>query len=286
MSAVLRLAARLGQALLPPPRPAPIPPLELERIAHLQAQLVHYLQRLRAAEEQCRAGNETSAARAALLATVGFELELRASSIPGAGRGVFMTAGSCPDTAVLTLYPGLIRDLSSFVTEVDTSAPDEAFAPIPPSFTLNNSYLLQLCCRGRTWLVDGRPCGVSARNFLGVAAGSSAVNSSWLELEQPGNVEKRQAGLIAKQAALGNMVNHCNEAGASAAFDMIPLPNSLPLSLRRLLPSLTACANRAEEGLCVPLLVARRHISVQPSDPVELLVDYGVTNPNALGYHL
>jgi hypothetical protein len=49
---------------------------------------------------------------------------------------------------------------------------------------------------------------------------------------------------------------------------------------------LTASANRAEEGLCVPLLVARRHISVQPSDPVELLVDYGVTNPNALGYHL
>jgi hypothetical protein len=92
MSAVLRLAARLGQALLPPPRPAPIPPLELERIAHLQAQLVHYLQRLRAAEEQCRAGNGTSAARAALLATVGFELELRASSIPGAGRWVGLLA--------------------------------------------------------------------------------------------------------------------------------------------------------------------------------------------------
>ena len=198
------------------------------------------------------------------------------------------------------------------MTELAASAPEEAFAPTPPAWTLHNRFLLALACssgRGRSSvIVDGQPTGLSARLFEEAAAAArrsgDAVNDAWLEhadaeeaVAAPCSAAEaagsESALLLA--ASLGNRLNHGTGSTAQATFEMVPLPRIPSPALRRFLPALGAVAGRPHRGAfaggsgpepaCwVPLLQARTALCVAPGDPpLELLVDYGA-NPLQLGY--
>ena len=96
---------------------------------------------------------------------------------------MFLARGSCPDGTVLTLYPGLVHDSRDVEEQAAASAlADEAFAPAPPAWTVDNHYLLALRCMGRSFLVDGQPWGLSARRWRRAAAGLPVPsNDAWLQ---------------------------------------------------------------------------------------------------------
>lgn len=243
---------------------------QLRQDAWLQRLLIAYLGRLQAAE---RMHGEDAAAAPGFR----FRLEVSRSGIPGAGRGVFLTAGSCAAGSVLTLYPGLVLDMAAFLDQLAATAHDDACAPSPPPFTLHNHYLLQLGRGGCCVLVDGRPYGLSAQRFTLAAEGWGAVNDSWLCL---GGSRASPRCWPRLQAALGSMVNHGVGAAANAVFDLASLPPETPPELARLVPSVgSGRAGAAGAPRWVPLLRACRNISA----PAELLVDYGA-NPVSLGF--
>ena len=247
-----------------------------------------------------------------------FRLAVLPSTIPGAGHGLFLTAGSIPAGGVATLYPGLVYDQETFLSLCTVPAED-CQAISPPSFTVSNNSLLSLRCGAQLLLVDGRPRGFSARRFLGSAAeaaegGGPAVNSCWVEGAWAssgafgeaavgagccGALPSRpssgsQTAALLQQAALGHLVNHPPPDGAaSLAFDVCIAPPSLDAELLSLLPSLPF---QAREGWAhtrpaperpprwVPLLVALRTLQADAwTDPLELFVEYGA-DPLALGF--
>lgn len=116
------------------PRPPPARAAEQERVSWLQAQLTQYLQSLAEASSRASSHPAWAANPAALSVAVA------PSSIPGAGRGVFLDAeGALPPAgAILTLYPGLVYDMEAIHAAMAASIPgdDEAFAPSPPAFML------------------------------------------------------------------------------------------------------------------------------------------------------
>lgn len=65
------------------------------------------------------------------------------STIPGAGRGVFLAPGSglLPEGSILTLYPGLSYLLPTDLEPLQHA--DEAMAG-PPDFMVGNHYLLRV----------------------------------------------------------------------------------------------------------------------------------------------
>ena len=276
-----KLAAGLG---LWRPLPTQVAQGEQERVQALQTKLTRYLERLAAAEPGCRSSSGGDPGGGGIGSTGGFSLQLRESTIQGAGRGVFFS-GRCPAGSILTLYPGLVFDLETFLREQSATAPcdDDAFAPVPPPWTVGNHYLLNLSCLGRSFIIDGQPHGLSAHRFAAAARGEAAeaVNTTWLRAagSRPEGAPPPPAGL--QQAALGHMVNH---GRASTAYDLCPLPGlGTPPSLLRFVPSLNA--GRSEPAGCrwVPLLVAKAPLEASPTNPIELLADYGA-NPCTLGF--
>lgn len=95
---------------------------------------------------------------------------------------MFMTRGRCPAGGILSLYPGLVYDSAAVEEQQAASAlAEDAFAPAPPPWTVDNSYLLAMRCLGRSFLIDGRPFGMSAHLWHRAAAGASVPpNGSWL----------------------------------------------------------------------------------------------------------
>jgi hypothetical protein len=107
------------------------------------------------------------------------------STIPGAGRGCFITQGHVQKGGVLTLYPGLAL-LTDALPSLWLKYSDDAFDAVPPLFLVGNSYLLRVCTGGQDWMLDGRPVGLSAARFRVAAkqAGEVSgvpVNTAWLE---------------------------------------------------------------------------------------------------------
>lgn len=153
----------------------------------------------------------TRLAAAGSTADLAGRLSVGRSSVPGAGRGLFLAPGcSVPAGAVLTLYPGLVYDQEQLFREMAAASPgdDDAFAPAPPAFSMDNHYLLHLrACLGRHLLVDGRPTGPSAARFAAAARGVGvAVNAAWLEGERWGGPAggcpgQRTSGGVAADAA-------------------------------------------------------------------------------------
>ncbi len=99
-----------------------------------------------------------------------------------AGRGVFITGGCCPAGGILSLYPGLAHDSGDVEEQQAASAlAEDACAPAPPPWTVDNHYLLALRCLGRSFLIDGQPFGLSAQLWRRAAAGMpDPPNDSWL----------------------------------------------------------------------------------------------------------
>ena len=234
-----------------------------------QEQLVDYLLRLAAAD----------AAGVPAEAALGFRLAAAPSTLPGAGAGVFLAAGSCPAGSILSLYPGLVHDAAAVEAELAASAPDDAQAPVPPPWTASNVYLLSLRCgaTARTLLTDGQPHGLSAQRFAAAAAGGGGggVNSAWLPRARVA------PPALLQQAALGHLFNH--RAG-DATFDIAALPAGLPQALLRFVPSLHARGFDPARRW-VPLVVARHALQAPPGGgTAELFADYGV-DYRSLGYH-
>jgi hypothetical protein len=271
--------------------PSLVPPRrQLQQDAWLQRLVIDYLGRLEAAERRLHSLGERMIQEdaAAILRCQGFHLDVQPSSIPGAGRGVFLTAGSCAVGSVLTLYPGLMLDMAAFLDQLAATAQDDAYAPTPPPFALHNHYLLQLNRGGGSVLIDGRPKGLSAQRFMRAAAGGrAAVNASWLCLGDSIGDEAGPSCRLRLQAALGSMINHGAGAAANAVFDLALLPPHTSPKLVQLVPSLDSGSTAAlVNGVprWVPLLRACRNISANNA-PVELLVDYGA-NPASLGFNV
>ena len=274
-----KLAAGLG---LWRPLPTQVAQGEQDRIQALQTKLTRYLERLAAAEQGCSSAGSAGGCSGSC-STGGFSLELRDSAIPGAGRGVFFS-GRCLAGSILTLYPGLVFDLETFLREQSATAPcdDDAFAPVPPLWTVGNHYLLNLSCLGRSFIIDGQPHGLSAHRFQARGEAAEAVNTSWLQRAGGRGPEgSPPLPAVMQQAALGHMVNH---GRASTAYDLCPLPAlGTPPSLLRFVPSLNAGSSEPAGCRWVPLLVANAPLEASPANPIELLADYGA-NPCTLGF--
>ena len=154
---------------------------------------------------------------------------------------------------------------------------------------MENHYLLGLRCLGHSFIIDGKPWGLSARCFSTAAAceGFASVNTSWLggggdTADEEGALDHPfHADPLEQVAALGNLFNHSSGC-ASLLFDICPLPASLPPPLLKFVPSLNA-GSFDPSTRWVPLVVARRSMDASQG-PTELFVDYG-TNPCSLGYH-
>ncbi|KAL4448044.1 hypothetical protein ABPG75_005263 [Micractinium tetrahymenae] len=268
-----------------------VPPGEDQRVVELQGRVLDFLSRLASA-----AASDATTPAAALAAAGLPHLLVGPSTIPGAGRGLFLAPGSSvPAGEVLTLYPGLVYDQELLFREMAAASPgdEDAFAPAPPAFTIDNHYLLHLrACLGRCLMVDGRPGGLSAVRFAAAARdGGAAVNAAWLATEGreaagacPAASMKGSTGTAASgsgssggsgssssasstssgqhgpdalllQAAAGHMINHQPASKANATFDLCPLPASLPPALLRFVPALNA--GGADPGLrWVPLVRA------------------------------
>ena len=84
-----------------------------------------------------------------LLVQEGFQLDLKSSSIPGAGRGVFVKEGKIKAGQIACLYPGLI------------------YQPHHPILlaSVRNAYIFR--CADAT-LIDGKSKGLSAVMYKSV----------------------------------------------------------------------------------------------------------------------
>lgn len=222
---------------------------------------------------------------------LGFSLEQRPSAIPGAGDGVFLTEGRIEAGTPITLYPGLLTPMDDFVQFLAATGPDEALSPVPPPWAVTNCYLLQVRFLKHTFIVDGRPYGLSAQRFAAAAAGvpPGSVNTSWLasigQALPDGQQQQEPATTALQQAALGQRFNH--QAGAPTIFDLCPFPSHLPDTLLRFVPSLLASPDSGggSAGVrWVPLVLAQADFSAPPDgSPLELYVDYG-TDPLHIGF--
>lgn len=264
----------------------PSRPAEPRAVVEQQAALVRYLFALEKASGD---------------ALPPFQLAALPSTIPGAGRGLFLTAGSIPAGNVATLYPGLYYDQETFM-QLCIVPPEDAQAITPPPFTLSNTSLLALLCGRQHLLVDGHPRGLSAGRFLGAAAEAAerglAVNTSWVQDGNDGHgllaTDAGSGPLMMQQAALGHLANHPPaHIPVALQFDACPVPQGLPAHLLWWIPSLPCHAGggwfgthpRSEQQRWVPLLVAQRELCAgAQSGPVELFVNYNA-DPLSLGFH-
>ncbi|CAM9349580.1 unnamed protein product [Lampetra fluviatilis] len=169
-------------------------------------------------------------------ASLGFAVERAASSVPGAGTGVFVTRGAVPAHALVCLYPGTVY---------------QKFEPVLFQ-SLGNPFMF--CCLDGV-LVDGRDRGLSrivyrscsGRDRLGPHALSDVT---WLT-PQPIN-----------PLSIGQYINNCsNEKEANVCYQEFDVPPAFPLNLRRFLPNVPYSHDIERPLRCVVLVSLRKILS-------------------------
>ncbi|KAH8555528.1 hypothetical protein BGW37DRAFT_139640 [Umbelopsis sp. PMI_123] len=167
-----------------------------------------------------------------LYRSFGFQLNIKPSSLPGAGDGVYVN-GVRDQDQIVSVYPGTIYMASEPLL----------FA------SLRNRYILK-CVDGV--FVDGKNTGLSARihrslhkrdNWPGAVVTS---DDTWLT-DYPRN-----------PLAVGQIVN--NNRYANVRYQEIDIPANFPLELRKYIPNLYLTDRSIESSWRLVALIATRRI--------------------------
>ncbi|XP_007890427.2 SET domain-containing protein 9 [Callorhinchus milii] len=170
----------------------------------------------------------------AMFETLGFSINRATSSLSLAGRGVFVTAGTVPKGAVVSMYPGSVY---------------QQYNPILFQ-SICNPFIFR-CIDGV--LIDGNDKGISKviyrscsrRDRLGPYKTSDVT---WLT-ESPLN-----------PLAVGQYVNNCsNEKAANVCYQEFDVPEAFPIELLQYIPNANY-GHDVERPLRCVVLVALRDI--------------------------
>uniref|UniRef100_V9L3T4 SET domain-containing protein n=1 Tax=Callorhinchus milii TaxID=7868 RepID=V9L3T4_CALMI len=170
----------------------------------------------------------------AMFETLGFSINRTTSSLSLAGRGVFVTAGTVPKGAVVSMYPGSVY---------------QQYNPILFQ-SICNPFIFR-CIDGV--LIDGNDKGISKviyrscsrRDRLGPYKTSDVT---WLT-ESPLN-----------PLAVGQYVNNCsNEKAANVCYQEFDVPEAFPIELLQYIPNANY-GHDVERPLRCVVLVALRDI--------------------------
>ncbi|XP_028661252.2 SET domain-containing protein 9 [Erpetoichthys calabaricus] len=170
-----------------------------------------------------------------MLNTLGFCIDRAPSSLPTAGTGVFVTKGSVPKGAMVSMYPGTV------------------YQPYEPVFfqSLYNPFIFR-CIDGI--LIDGNDKGISKTIFRSCLRRDRLGpflfgDETWLteQLKNP--------------LAVGQYVNNCtNEKAANVCYQEFDVPADFPVELRQYMPNVNYSVDSLRTLRCV-VLVALRDIT-------------------------
>ncbi|KAL7848261.1 hypothetical protein AOLI_G00229790 [Acnodon oligacanthus] len=169
---------------------------------------------------------------ATMLHTLGFCIERKASSLPSAGIGVFVTEGQVPKGVTVAMYPGTVY---------------QADEPILIQ-SIGNPFVFR-CIDGI--LIDGNDKGLSKLVFRSCSGRDRfgpfcLSDSSWLT-PHPEN-----------PLAVGQYVNNCsNEKAANVCYQEFDVPDVFPLELRQYLPNVNYRTDIQRPLRCVVLVSLR-----------------------------
>lgn len=167
-----------------------------------------------------------------LYKTLGFSVACAASSLASAGRGVFVSRGSAPKGAVVSMYPGTV------------------YQNYEPIFfqSIGNPFIFR-CLDGT--LIDGNNRGISkvvyrsctGRDRLGPLQTS---DSTWLTAD------------VQNPLAVGQYVNNCsNERPANVCYQELDVPTAFPVELKQYLPNVAYGCDQQSPLRCVVLVALR-----------------------------
>ncbi|PRP78622.1 hypothetical protein PROFUN_13475 [Planoprotostelium fungivorum] len=179
---------------------------------------------------------------------LGYELKRCKSSIPNAGRGVFLSGKASAGTPV-AIYPGTI------------------FLPGDPSLlpSIRNNYLLR---RSDGALIDGKPFGLSRLIF------SSCASRNYVD----GNIELqdetwlKEEGNTRNPLSIGHMINHRPDDGEPNVMYTEFEFESVPLEYRRYIPHVYYSSHETEEHQLPIKSIAM--VAVRDVEDEELFSDY------------
>ncbi|XP_053371641.1 SET domain-containing protein 9 isoform X2 [Clarias gariepinus] len=171
-----------------------------------------------------------------MLRTLGFCVEKMASSLLGAGTGVFVTRGRVLRGVPVAMYPGTIYQ-----------------ADEPIFFqSIRNPFVFR-CIDGV--LIDGNDKGLSRLVFRSCSGRDRLgpfrlSDSSWL------------TPCPANPLAVGQYVNNCsNENAANVCYQELDVPEDFPIELLQYLPNVNYISNTQRRLRCV-VLVSLRDINM------------------------
>lgn len=174
----------------------------------------------------------------AMLQTLGFCIEMKPSTLPFAGTGVFVTRGFVPKGVTVAMYPGTVY---------------QAYEPILLQ-SIKNPFVFR-CIDGV--LVDGNDKGISKMVFKSCSGRDRlgpylTSDTSWLTTN-PLN-----------PLAVGQYVNNCsNEKSANVCYQEYDVPNNFPIDLRQYLPNVNYSLDAHQRPLRCVVLVSLRDIAAE-----------------------
>lgn len=168
----------------------------------------------------------------AMFQSFGFCIDRQSSTLPSAGRGVFVTKGYVPKGVTVAMYPGTIY---------------QAYEPILLQ-SIRNPFVFR-CIDGV--LVDGNDKGISKMVFTS-CSGRDRVgpfmmsDTSWLTAT-PQN-----------PLAVGQYVNNCsNDWPANVCYQEYDVPEKFPYQLYRFFPNINYSHDTQRPLRCVVLVSLR-----------------------------
>ncbi|KAK3284825.1 hypothetical protein CYMTET_7541 [Cymbomonas tetramitiformis] len=266
------------------------------------------LQRLRAERDIRTSGLRHSQAQDLCRERFGFSLRTGASTIKNGGKGVFLS-GHCPESTILTLYPGSVYNVEKLTSLVPGAGFDDDLQPELPSFMFQNHYLLNMGPSATLdapagILIDGSMHSPSSQLLLELAQressrhGASVVDVSWIShnpsnltqmnritapLEVARNTDETESEFtFPSSMALGSLINHSYHLEErSCRFQCFLLSDEEYLDL---IPSINVSGLPPTPRVVVCVL-ATTCISTEEGQEMELFTDYG-QDPLSLGIDL
>ncbi|GMH41551.1 hypothetical protein BSKO_09461 [Bryopsis sp. KO-2023] len=225
--------------------------------------------------------------------TVGHFLRFGPSTISEAGDGAFLFEGEVLKGGIVTLFPGLVHSKSKDVSSDDSW---------PPQVGSSNPYVLRESQEGNDYVIDGRPNGQSAVEFVqalhvakkkGIPANHSWIDEPNLDIPDPtplhplpstqnskggatmGTFASRvafQEALL--QCSLGHKLNRPVEKDqANVTFQMVSLPGDFPDDLLQYVPCLNASLETGVDRWAV-VVQATKDLDVKKDGPMELFMEF------------
>ncbi|RKP11666.1 hypothetical protein BJ684DRAFT_17763 [Piptocephalis cylindrospora] len=193
---------------------------------------------------------------------LGFNLVVRTSRIPQAGRGVFLN-GHVEQGSLVAFYPGLILD------------------PWEPKLlpSLGNRYALRMT---DGTVIDGKATGISGWNYRSIVRRDrigpyALADTTWMDLarhDPSKDIGDSSTNVLRNPLAVGQLVNNATSPNeANVTYYEYSLHPSVPLASRHLLPNIRSSGVKEGDfskgqltirsprtGLPLVLLIATRDI--------------------------